>query len=286
MTSRGGRRGSSQRNLSRGSHGSIRRTSSSRRQRDPSTNLRRSRRLELLAARESDSPDDTTSRSGRNERESPIWSTDSVAETEPTSSNPRGPPPQDSGPSQRGTSTRAYNRVDNQTRPVSPWMNGVIDDSINNPYAMNILIEPPNQIRPGHLLNPPLVLRLDQPSSDHPQRSPPEDPTLLWAVVSLFCADTARPIAPPQADLLLGTPVDSVHPLTSEIPGRELGFVSFPNLAIREPGRYRLQVSLIRMNAVGTSTAAPLFEGGTNMQHTFTRVIHVDPAAEAPTLGK
>jgi len=165
-------------------------------------------------------------------------------------------------------------------------MNGVVDGSINNPYTMNILIEPPDQIRPGDLLHPPLVVRLDQPSSDHPQRSPPDDPTLLWAVVSLFCADTATSIAPPQADLLLGTPVDSVHPLTPETPGRELGFVSFPNLRIREPGRYRLQVSLIRMNAVGTSMTAPLFEGGTNMQHTFTRVINVDPAAEATVLGK
>jgi len=284
MTGRGRRRGSSQRNLPRGS---IRRTGSSPGVRDRSPSLRRSTRLlELLAERDSDFQEEAVRRSYTTENDFQLWSTDSVAGSEPSSSINPEQAPQHPGLSQQRALSRLRGRVDNEPGTIDPCMDGVIDGPSASPYIMNILIEPPNQIRPGHLLSPPLILRLDQPPCEHSQAPSPNDPTLLWAVVSLFSADSETPIAPPQIDLLLGNPVDSVHPLAPEIPGREVGFVSFPDLSIREPGRYRLQISLIRMNSVGPSSNAPPFEGGTNMQHTFTRVINVDPEAEPPSLGE
>ena len=285
MPSRGRSSRPSQSNIPRVSQGSRRRASSSRGPGDPFTSLRRSTRLlDLLAARESGSQEATARQSEVAENDSQIWSAESVARSEPSRSINQVQAAQDPGPSQQITSSRPCNRADNELGAARPCVNGVINSYSTALCNMNILIEPPNQIRPGHLLNPPLILRLDQPPSDQSDRSSTDDPTLLWAVVSILPADAAAPVVHPQPDLLLGTPVDSVHPLTPEMPGRELGFVSFTDLAIREPGRYRLQISLIRMNALGPSNA-PSFEGGTNMLRTFTRIIHVDPEAETPSLG-
>ena len=287
MTDRGRRRGSSQRNFSGVSQGTIRRRGSSRGLRDPLTSLRRSARLsELLAARDSDSQDEAVHRSDTTENDSQLWSTNSVTGSEPSSLINRAQAPQDTSPNHRRGFSRLRGEADSEPGTAESCMNDVIDGSNTGQYIMNILIDPPNQIRPGHLLNPPLILRLDQPPSEDPHSVSTDDPTLLWAVVSLFPADSDTPIVPPQNDLLLGTHVDSVHPLTLQVPGREVGFVSFPDLAIREPGQYRLQISLIRMNSAGPSSNVPPFEGGTNIQHTFTRVITVVPDANPLPLGQ
>ena len=180
-------------------------------------------------------------------------------------------------------STRIYSRHLDSPGLISPRMNGGLEPP-SDQYTMNIVVEPSNQVRPGHVLSPPLVLSLEYGSNETNEGRVPDDHTLLWAVVSIAAEDSTTPIAPPQPNLLSGTPVDSVHPLRPGIPGREVGYVSFTDLAIREPGRYRLQVSLIRMNAIG-SPSAPQFEGGINLQQTSTGVITVDVGAETTTLG-
>ena len=179
--------------------------------------------------------------------------------------------------------TRIYSRRSGSPILLVPRLNGELEPP-SNQYTMNIVIEPSDQACPGHLLSPPLVLSFEYGTDETNEGQISKDHTLLWAVVSIVGADSTTPIAPPHLNLLSGTPVDSVHPLTSGIPGREVGYVSFTDLAIREPGRYRLQVSLIRMNAIG-GPSAPHFEGGVNLQQTSTRVINVVAGAETSTLG-
>ena len=148
---------------------------------------------------------------------------------------------------------------------------------------MNVLIEPPEYVRPGDILDPPLVIRLDQTVDQHLAGRPVEDYSLLWAVLSVVTEDGRTMLAPPRADLLTGTRVDSVHALTPLQEEREIGFMAFPDLAIRDPGRYRIMVSLVRMNPLGTATVGP---AGINVQNTSSRVIVVDPNAERPRLGE
>ncbi|MCJ1437282.1 hypothetical protein MMC27_006668 [Xylographa pallens] len=162
-------------------------------------------------------------------------------------------------------------------------MNGVLLQT-NNPYIMRIVIEPPHQARPGEVLTPPLVMSLgNEPGPDSPEQER-VDPTLLWAVVSVVSEDNITPLAPPRTDLLIGTIADSVHPLTPPDHEGQIGFVAFPNLVIREPGRYRLKISLIKMNAIG-ETRTPSYEGGTAVQSMSSRVINVAATAELLTPG-
>ncbi|MCJ1290521.1 hypothetical protein MMC34_002060 [Xylographa carneopallida] len=162
-------------------------------------------------------------------------------------------------------------------------MNGILLQT-SNPYIMRIVIEPPQQARPGEVLTPPLVMSLENQSGPISPEQLPVDPTLLWAVVSVVSEDDMTPVAPPRTDLLRGTIADSVHPLTPPDHEGQIGFVAFPNLIIREPGRYRLRVSLIRMNAIG-ETSTPSYEGGTAVQSMSSRVINVAPTAEVLTPG-
>ena len=180
-------------------------------------------------------------------------------------------------------STRICSRRLDLPSLTTSRMNGELEPP-SDQYTMNIVIEPSNHARPGQLLSPPLVLSFEYGTNETNEGRAPDDYTLLWAVVSIVGEDSTTPIAPPQPHLLSGTPVDSIHPLTPGISGREVGYVSFTDLAIREPGRYRLQVSLIRMNTIGGPSATQ-FEGGVNLQQTSTRVINVVAGAQSSILG-
>ena len=162
-------------------------------------------------------------------------------------------------------------------------MNGNIPE-IGDPHNMRIVIQPPHQARPGDVLTPPIVMSLENQSGSHSAEQESIDPTLLWAVVSVVSEDDLTPISPPRSDLLIGTIADSIHPLTPPDHEGQIGFVAFSNLIIREPGRYRLRISLIKMNAVGEINT-PSYEGGTAVQSMSTRVINVAHTAEPLTLG-
>lgn len=275
MPSRGRRRGSSQNNLNRVSEAPIRRSSTSRGPRTGLLTLRRSTRLiELLATEEAE----PSRRPAVNPSRDQVSSTDRLH-----------PAPQDPSiarePQQHHSSTSIGHWKHDQALGTqqSLWMNGELERT-NTEFNMRIVVEPPNQARPGHVLCPPLVMSLEIRTDRESSGLRPIDPTLLWALVSIVSEDDATCLAPPRSDLLIGTPVDSVHPLTPHGHEREIGYVAFPNLAIREPGRYRLRVSLFRMNAIGGPDAAS-FEGGINLQSLSSRVIDVAPTAVPPSIG-
>ncbi|MCJ1377596.1 hypothetical protein MMC17_000691 [Xylographa soralifera] len=285
MPSRGRPRGPSQSNLNTVSGGQIRRSSISRGPRAALSTQRRSARLSNLFA----------TNGGE------LLSGQDISGTQVTGNCPRTrniiPGQQNEDPV--GTETQQAVNLQNEfyQHPESHTtrrhqiilteqdclMNGNLLRT-NNPYIMKIVIEPPHQARPGEVLTPPLVMSLENESDPNSPEQEPVDPTLLWAVVSVVSEDDMTPLAPPRTDLLIGTIADSVHPLTPPDHEGQIGFVAFPDLVIREPGRYRLRISLIKMNAIG-GASTPSYEGGTAVQSMSSRVITVAPTAEPLTPG-
>lgn len=144
---------------------------------------------------------------------------------------------------------------------------------------MRFLVEPPTTIRPGALLNPPVVVRLDKTPANGMAIG---DPSRLWAFISITDEAGAVSLAPPNTDLVAGNLSDSVHTLETG-PGPEaeedVGFVSFPDLAINYPGRYRLRVSLMKLDAGAGA------HGAQNLQTIESQVIRVETTATDIILG-
>ncbi|EXJ92125.1 hypothetical protein A1O3_00675 [Capronia epimyces CBS 606.96] len=73
----------------------------------------------------------------------------------------------------------------------------------------------------------------------------------IWAFVSLTTPDMEQSLAPPRTDLLRGRTADSIHPVHQDQDGDRptLAYATFPELIITQPGRYRMKVNIIDMNA-------------------------------------
>lgn len=148
--------------------------------------------------------------------------------------------------------------------------NGVVNGEC--PFNMNIAVQPPREAPPGVLLYPPIVVLLD---SQRPQDA--DDPN-VWGLVSVVSADGLQALSPPQADLLSGTLVDSIHTASVDGGSRLQRFLSFSNVRINREGSYRIRVCLVRMRSVQSEAV--------NMESIMTQVIRVHSDASATTLGK
>ena len=141
---------------------------------------------------------------------------------------------------------------------------------------MNVVVGPPPQVRPGATLNPPIIVRLARTDvEDEAVR----DTSRLFAFVSVTSEDGSTSLAPPRSDLVSGNLSDSVHALendSGESDDEEVGYLSFPDIRIQNPGNYRLRVSLMKIDAGGSSEST----GAMNLQSTLSRVIRVDNEAE------
>ena len=145
---------------------------------------------------------------------------------------------------------------------------------------MDVIVEPPPQVRPGTTLTPPIIIRLAKTDvEDEVER----DTSRLFAFVSVTSEDGSTSLAPPSSDLVSGNLSDSVHTLESdsESDDEEVGFLSFPDIKIQNPGNYRLRVSLMRIDAGGSSEP----RGAMSLQSTLSRVIRVDNEAEESPPG-
>lgn len=137
-------------------------------------------------------------------------------------------------------------------------------------FIMNMVVQPPKWTRPGNVLSP-VVVRIHHKIADSSNGLSTHDTGLMWAMVSLASEDGTTTLAPPRNDLLGGSLVSSFHHATPSDGDQEVGHVSFMDLAIRIPGRYRIKVSLLQM-AFGAKS-----RDGTNLQDTMSHVIQVDP---------
>ncbi|KAI4155922.1 MAG: hypothetical protein LQ340_000648 [Diploschistes diacapsis] len=172
--------------------------------------------------------------------------------------------------------TSGEEQEDNQV-PALSGLNG----ENRRRFKMHVIIEPPQQVRPGRILNPPIVVRLDKTEAEDESVT---DPSLLFAFISITSEDGSTSLAPPRDDLIAGNLSDSVHTLDSdsESDEEEVGFLSFPNLRIQDPGNYRLRVSLMKMEVTDSSAST----GAMNLQSTLSRVIHVNSEAEDLSPGE
>ena len=296
MPSRGRRRGSSQGAVPRASQGSIRRSSGSRGVAHQS--LRRSARIRsLLRSAEILSPEERalqenhqaaqtsssnpgltedSSRSSQFQQASEILS--SVPDVEAYRSSQNHLP--------TGTGDEEWNTG---TEDLMPSTTNQGRQPID-PYNLTILVQPPNQVRPSRQLYPPIVVRVEQQARQGPGGFYVGEPSLLWAWVSVVAEGDETAILDP--DLLQGTPVDSIQGLAASVENgntewsdRVIGYASFSDIAIREPGRYKIMISLIRMN-VNADLNESGWEGGVNLQRILSRVIRVDRDANPSMPGQ
>lgn len=144
---------------------------------------------------------------------------------------------------------------------------------------MEVILQPPNKSRPGHVLRPPIVVELKNHCLADKIGNIEVEAKNLFACASVVSEDGLVALAPPHPNLLQGGFSDSVHPgLSSD--GREQGYYfRFTDLRIHQAGKYRIRILLVKMPTTGKSSAA------VNLESVMTRVIHVDNNASAPLIG-
>lgn len=147
--------------------------------------------------------------------------------------------------------------------------NGVVNGEC--PFNMNIAVQPPREVRPGALLRPSIVVLLDS------QMSQDADDPNVWGLISVVSSDGLQALSPPQADLLSGTLVDSIHTASVDGGSRVQRYLSFSNVRINREGNYRIRVCLVRMRSVQSEAV--------NMESIMTQVIRVHGVASATILG-
>lgn len=223
---------------------------------------RRSARLAGLLLDSSESQPSSTGASGSNEVLRPLHADQSAFPERPENLDETE---RDSLRERRRTREELIETTGNITR----LGNGVVYGEC--PFNMNIAVQPPREVPPGALLNPPIVVLLN---SQRPQDA--DDPN-VWGLISVVSADGLQALSPPQADLLSGTLVDSIHAAYVDGGSRVQRFLSFSNVRINREGNYRIRVCLVRMRSVQSEAV--------NMESIMTQVIRVHGDAAATTLG-
>ena len=189
-----------------------------------------------------------------------------------------------------GTRDRRYDYLANGRQTASliqlaPSGSGRHSQPAEDLFDMDIVVQPPSRVRPGRLLYPPVVLRVRQQETVGFSSQPLINSSVLWALVSLVSADENMVLAPPDPGLIIGNPVDSIHPLMPALEIRDLGFASFPGIAIRDPGEYRIRVSLIRMT-LSDAFGSPAQESGANLLNILSRIIRVEDNVRSPAISE
>jgi hypothetical protein len=126
---------------------------------------------------------------------------------------------------------------------------------------MEFAVVPPPRVAAGVPLRNPLVVTFSggsvAPADKRAIWAPCVLPDLsgIWVFLSLTTAETRENLAPPREDLFSGKRADSIHPVHLEQRGQRptLAVATFPDLVINKPGRYRIRVNIIDMNAYGVS---------------------------------
>jgi hypothetical protein len=105
---------------------------------------------------------------------------------------------------------------------------------------LGLAVQPPARSKPGAVLYPPIVARLSSDTNIY------EELSQIWAVASLISPDGEL-----LQQQLGGRVADSAHPMADgngDGAERDRAYFFFPDLAISEPGRYRVRVTLMRMS--------------------------------------
>lgn len=155
-------------------------------------------------------------------------------------------------------------------------------------YEMHIIIQPPVESRPGNTLTPPTIVSLRRNGASQTEERLSADINSYWAFVSVVSEDGLVALAPPSTSLLSGTLADSVHEARLTEAEGDVGHLAFQNLAINQPGRFRLRISLLQMPGIqdGPPRGGSGQPGVRNIASVLSHVVHVKTNAAAPRLGQ
>ncbi|KAL8647252.1 MAG: hypothetical protein Q9226_006507 [Calogaya cf. arnoldii] len=152
---------------------------------------------------------------------------------------------------------------------------------------MRIIIQPPVESRPGNTLTPPLIISLRGTWVSPTEERLGADINSYWGFVSVVSEDGLSALAPPSTSLLSGTLADSVHEARLTEAEGDVGHLAFQNLALNQPGRFRLRISLLQMPGIQADPPTGGFgpPGVRNIASVLSHVIHVRNNALVPQLG-
>ncbi|KAI9669594.1 MAG: hypothetical protein M1817_004637 [Caeruleum heppii] len=203
-------------------------------------------------------------------------------------------PPSNAAPGLRPSASSTGGAGASQESPTGE------SDQTGPEHDLKILVQPPGEARPNHPLYPPFTVQLSAVESDS-ESAGAGNLSGVWGFASLTNGDGSRVLAPPRIDLISGNLVDSAHPLTGDdgwdeaidgagLSGRpgsdkSTSYLMFPGLKIRQPGEYRIRVTLVRMSGGAASPPASP-HGAESLESVQSRIIRVDEASASLNLGK
>ncbi|KAF2213789.1 hypothetical protein CERZMDRAFT_26896, partial [Cercospora zeae-maydis SCOH1-5] len=146
-------------------------------------------------------------------------------------------------------------------------------------FELDVIGQPCRAIVFGQTVETSVMVSLQCPSPEVAARYQGMDTSRLMGVVSLVAESRSGACVPVECGTLTGQKMfDSVHECSSDIaeslarsqPSRlALGYLTFPQLLIRQPGSYRLRVTLIKMGGSASS-------GGSTVLATDSESIRVE----------
>ncbi|KAF9696283.1 hypothetical protein EKO04_005620 [Ascochyta lentis] len=127
-------------------------------------------------------------------------------------------------------------------------------------YAMDFIVQPPRTARVGHTIPGSIIVRL-RTTNTYPDDAVVDSPNLM-AVAALVPGPNSTASSDPNVlnTLLAGHRIDSIHPFADDeadgsiasmdMAGSQgVGYMRFPDLAIRQAGTYRIRITLLRFGA-------------------------------------
>ncbi|KAF2714328.1 hypothetical protein K504DRAFT_420068 [Pleomassaria siparia CBS 279.74] len=156
-------------------------------------------------------------------------------------------------------------------------------------YAMDILVQPPSTAYAGQNLGGNIIVRLRN-LDDH-LNDAIADSTNLVALATLVRDSNWPGSRDPTVlnTLLTGRRFDSIHPFSDdEADGsissmemahpRGVGYMRFPELMIRQPGTYRIRITLIRVRNSSSDPPVSSASGGASVHAVDSNPIRVHGA--------
>ncbi|KAI5361842.1 Putative Velvet domain-containing protein [Septoria linicola] len=163
----------------------------------------------------------------------------------------------------RQRSKHSSSRHPSDSKPSHRRESSQIPRSEGPTFELDVIGQPSRSIVFGQTVETSVMVSLRCPSPEMVARYQDMDTSRLMGVVSLVADSRSGERVPVECGTLTGQKMfDSVHECPDDIaaslarsqPCRlALGYLTFPQLLIRQPGSYRLRVSLIKMGGAGTS---------------------------------
>ncbi|KAK4502574.1 hypothetical protein PRZ48_006000 [Zasmidium cellare] len=171
----------------------------------------------------------------------------------------------DEKPKSKHSSSRRSSKSESSHRRKSSTGSCVTSNIPERPtFELDVIGQPQRNIIFGSTVETSVMVSLKVPSPDMVAQYRSLDTSRLMAVISLVADTRGGERMPIECGTLTGQKMfDTVHPVPVECaeslarsqPCRlTLGYFSFPSLLIRQPGTYRLRVTLIKMSSAGASS--------------------------------